>query len=203
MRANLDALAEYDYLVNGDTELGLAWMLGQELGCFTSIMELLYIWVQLGRTDGWRILFLSLMERENVLLISRRLGSRRRRAARVPMKAWRLGPAISIWGSWARLIPMGWTNTGSAGPIVLLWLVQWFLGTSPVHTPMHPLEPCQKRKDVCCRGSHGSHLGRIKFMTLSQNWFHKFYRILVPWWFLKRKKQICIFSIWKKQICMR
>jgi hypothetical protein len=31
MGANLDVLAEYDSLVNSNIELGLAWMLGQEL----------------------------------------------------------------------------------------------------------------------------------------------------------------------------
>jgi hypothetical protein len=34
-------------------------------------MELLYIGVLLGRTDGWRLLVISLRRRENVLLISR------------------------------------------------------------------------------------------------------------------------------------
>jgi hypothetical protein len=63
-------LAESDSLVNSSVELGLVCMLCPELGYFTSIMKLLYIWFLLGRTNGWRPLVLYLRKRENVLLIS-------------------------------------------------------------------------------------------------------------------------------------
>jgi hypothetical protein len=55
MRANRAELARYDWLVNNVVELGLACMLDQDLMFFSSIGELPYIGVLLGRNDGWRL----------------------------------------------------------------------------------------------------------------------------------------------------
>jgi hypothetical protein len=54
MRANRAELARYDWLVNNVVELGLACMLDQDLMFFSSIGELPYIGVLLGRSGGWR-----------------------------------------------------------------------------------------------------------------------------------------------------
>jgi hypothetical protein len=96
MGANRDVLAEYYSLVNNSAELGLTCMLGQELGLFTSIVESLYIGVQLGRTGSWRLCSYPLGKEKTCSLLTGRLRLFRRREARVPMKVWRLGPALSI-----------------------------------------------------------------------------------------------------------
>jgi hypothetical protein len=93
---NLDVLAECGLLVNSSAELGLACMLGQELGLFTSIVELLYIKVQLGRAGGWRLCPYPLGREKMCSLLAWRLRLRHRREAHVLIEAWRLSPALSL-----------------------------------------------------------------------------------------------------------
>jgi hypothetical protein len=93
---NLDVLAECGLLVNSSAELGLACMLGQELGLFTSIVELLYIKVQLGRAGGWRLCPYPLGREKTCSLLAWRLRLRHRREAHVLIEAWRLSPALSL-----------------------------------------------------------------------------------------------------------
>jgi hypothetical protein len=71
-------------------------MLDQELRFFSSIGELPYIGVLLGRNDGWRLRSYPLGRGKICSLLARQLRLRRRREARVPIEAWRLGPALSL-----------------------------------------------------------------------------------------------------------